>query len=66
MQYTNRAILSMIASALTPLIFEGHTHSDHIAFRADLAELKVTPDRDTLIAYMTDGRQFQITVEEVL
>ena len=66
MQYNNRAILGMIASAINPLIPEVQAHSDHIAFHDDLAELKATPDRDALMAYMADGRQFRITVEEAV
>ena len=66
MQYNNRAILGMIASALNPLIPDVQAHSDHIAFHADLAELEATPNRNALIAYMADDRQFRITVEEVI
>ena len=66
MQYNNRAILAMIASAINPLIPEVQAHNDHIAFHDDLAELELTPDRNALIAFMADDRQFRITVEEVI
>lgn len=63
MQYNNRAILAMIASAINPL---NPDVRKHIYFRQDFAEPEATPDRNALIAYMADGRQFQISVEEVL
>ena len=66
MQYNNRAILGMIASALNPLIPDVQKHCDHIAFHADLMKLEATQDRNALVAYMADGRQFRITIEEVL
>ena len=59
MQYNNRAILAMIASALNDDV-------DEIYYRDGLEELKLTPDRNALIAYMVNGRQFQISVEEVI
>ena len=65
-QYDNRAILGMIASALNPLIPEVQAHSDHIAFHTDLAELEAIPDRKALIVYMANGQQFQIDIKEVI
>jgi hypothetical protein len=58
MQYNTRAILAMIASALT--IDSGET------YRWDIIKVARTSDRNALICYMADGRQFQIAVEEVL
>ena len=66
MQYTNRAILGMIASAINPLISEVQAHSDHIAFHDDLAEIEATPDRNALIVYMANGQEFQIDIKEVI
>ena len=56
MQYNTRAFLAMIASAINPGIPEVQNHDD-------LAELEATPDRNALVVYMADGRQFRITVE---
>ena len=63
MQYNNHAILAMIASAINPKNADVRAH---IYFRQDLTELELTPDRNALIAHMADGRQFRITVEEML
>ena len=52
MQYNNRAILAMIASAINP---EGERKVSHTVLLDDV-----------LAVYMADGRQFRITVEEVL
>ena len=63
MQYNNRAILAMIASALNS---KDPDAKAHIYFKDGLAELELTPDRNALMAYMVDGRQFRITVEEAV
>jgi hypothetical protein len=63
MQYNNRAILGMIASALNPAnplcCYQTECNSD-------LTEIDTTPNRNALLFFMADGRQFQITVKEVL
>ena len=66
MQYNNRAILAMIASAINPLNPEGTQHGDRTVSHTVLAGLETTPDRYGLTIHMADGRQFKITVEEVL
>jgi hypothetical protein len=65
-QYNNRAVLARIASAINPLNPEGTQHGERTISHTVLAELETTPDRYGLTTYMVDGRQFQITVEEVL
>lgn len=67
MQYNNRAILAMIASAINPdNPFSCYRTECTPISHTVLAELETTPDRYGLTIYMADGRQFQITVEEVL
>jgi hypothetical protein len=61
MTYNNRAILAMIAGALNEC-----AGSDEVAYRNQLAEMDTTPDRNALLFFMADGRQFQISVEEVV
>ena len=52
MQYNNKAILAMIASAINP---EGERKASHTVL-----------SDDALVIYMADGRQFRITVEEAV
>ena len=66
MHYNNRLILAMIASALNPLNPEGTQYGERTVSHTVLAELETTPDHYGLTVYMTDGRQFQITAEEVV
>lgn len=67
MQYNNRAILGMIASAInSDNLFSCYLAECSPISHTVLAELEKTPDRHGLTIYMADGRQFQITVEEVL
>lgn len=66
MQYNNRAILAIIANALNPLNPEGTQYGERTVSHTVLAELETTPNRYGLTIYMADGRQFQITVEEVI
>lgn len=67
MQYNNRAILAMIASAINPLNpYSCYQTECGAASHTVLAELETTPDHYGLTIYMVDGRQFQITVEEVI
>lgn len=66
MQYNNRAILSMIASALNPCIPDVRGNHEHIPYYDQLAELEATPDRNALIFFIADGREFRINVTEVV
>lgn len=67
MQYNSRAILTMIASAINPINpFSCHQTECNSISHTVLAKLETTPLRDGLTIYMADGRQFQITVEEVI
>lgn len=66
MQYNNRAVLARIASAINPMNPEGTQHGERTISHTVLAEIEMTPDHYGLTIYMVDGRQFQITVEEVI
>jgi hypothetical protein len=66
MQYDTRAILAIIANAINPKNPEGTQYGERIISHTVLAELETTPDQYGLTIYMADGRQFQITVEEVV
>ena len=56
MQYNNKAILGMIASAINP----GQAHYE----KREVSHTVLS--EDDLMIYMMDGRQFQITIKEVL
>ena len=58
MYCNHRAIMAMIAGALHG--------SDEVAYRAELAEIETTPDRNALLFHLADGRTFQIDVTEVV
>ena len=56
MQYNNRAILGMIASAINPE--QAHYEKRNVSH--------TVLSGSTLMIYMADGRQFRIMIEEVL
>ena len=60
MQFNNRAIMAMIASALNG--------GDEMYYRDGLKNILITPDRNALIFHMTDGSKAKVTVtvEEVV
>lgn len=66
MQYNTHAIMETIANALNPLNPERTQYGERTVSHTVLAELETTPDRYGLTVYMVDGRQFQITAEEVI